>query len=380
MARAPLPMETWGKIRRTTTATGTPAAFAYYRDLDGKRRRIMRTGATKPQAEQNLVAALKDRLAPATDYLTPQSTLSALSEAWKADLQKTQKSPGTIRRYTSVINSHLNDHVGAIRISEATVPRLQRIIDLIEQESAAQARMMGHVLAQMLDMAVRHGAARDNPARQLRLPVQERKEVRVPTVDELTTLRGLLATYDAMPPTRGESIRDLTDIADMMLATGARIGEVLALQWSDFNLEAWTVTIQATLTSVPGKGLQRKAPKTKSSVRTLTLPAFIRPMLSLRMKGALSEWVFVSAAGGPRWPENIRQQWREALRGSEVEWVTPHDLRKTVATALGTDAAKEQLGHASSTITDKHYVEKQTMRPDQTHILERFGDLKVANR
>ena len=112
----------------------------------------------------------------------------------------------------------------------------------------------------------------------------------------------------------------------------------------------------------------------------MTLPKFIRPMLSKRLETALVAWVFPSAAGKARWSENVRAQWRDALAGSHVEWITPHDLRKAVATALGTEAAQDQLGHASSTITDKHYVEKKTLRPDQTLILEQFGDFKVANR
>src|SRR5690606_16051798 len=160
------------------------------------------------------------------------------------------------------------------------------------------------------------------------------------------------------PPHRGNSIRDLTHIADMMLATGARIGEVLALCWEDFNLEEWTVTIQGTLVRVPGEGLQRRSPKTRSSVRTLTLPPFIRPMLAERNKNAMVEWIFPAANGRPRWPENIRAQWKEALSGSSYADVTPHDLRKAVATALGSEAAKDQLGHATITVTDKHYVQK----------------------
>lgn len=375
MARAPLPLESWGTIRRTVTPAGTPAAVAYYRDLDGKRRRILRTGATGPKAETALVEALKQRLSPSSDYLTPTSTLTALAHEWVADLKKSSRAPGTVRRYESVISSRLNTHLGSMRIQEATVPRLQRVITLTEADSPSQARMLGLILSGMLDHAVRQGAAKVNAAKSLRLPTQARKEVRAPSTKDLKTLRQLLARYDSAPAVRGDAIRNLSQIADMMLATGARIGEVLALQWEDFNIETWTVTIQGTLTVVPGSGLTRTPPKTKSSVRTLTLPAFIRPWVSAQMQNAHVAWVFPSAAATPRWPENIRTQWREAVKGSSVEWVSPHDLRKAVATALGSEGAKDQLGHASITITDKHYVEKMTARPDQSAALEQFGNL-----
>lgn len=373
MARAPLPLESNGKIRRMTTAAGTPAAIAYYRDIDGKRRRLLRTGETPAKAQAALEKALKERLTPAVDYLTPASSLSDLAVQWIEDLKRTKKSPSTVRRYQSVVNARLNSLVGAMRISEATVPRLQRIIDLTAQDSEAQARMLGVVLAGMFDLAVRHGASKDNPAKSVRLPIQEAPDVRAPNDSDVRELRKKLKLYDSTPPKRGDSIRNLASIADMMLATGARIGEVLALQWSDFNLEAWTVTIQSTLVSVPGEGLVRRPPKTKSSVRTLTLPQFIRPWISNQMQSAHVAWVFPSANGTPRWPENVRAQWRDALAGSEVSWIGPHSLRKGVATLLGTEAAREQLGHASITVTDAHYIEKSTARPDMSDLLETFG-------
>jgi integrase len=38
-----------------------------------------------------------------------------------------------------------------------------------------------------------------------------------------------------------------------MHATGARIGEVLALRWRDFDLDASTLEINATIKTEPGK-------------------------------------------------------------------------------------------------------------------------------
>lgn len=374
MARPPLALESWGKIRRTYSAEGTPTAVAYYRDLDGKRRRITRTGKTLANAEARLKAALQERLTPAASYLSQNSTLNELSEAWLSDIDRQDLSPSTRSRYRSVISSRLV-HFGEMRIIEATVPRLQRIIDLVAAEKPSQARMLGFTLSGMLDLAVRQGAARANNAKSLRLPSQGRKEVKVPSANELTELFSLLREYDSQTTAREESIRNLHSIALMMIATGARIGEVLALRWDDFNFESWTVTIQSTLVRDPKKGLVRRPPKTKSSIRTLVLPKFIRPWIAEAHLSSMVSWVFPSATGAPRWPENIRAQWNEAIKGSDVSWIRPHALRKTVATALGSESAKEQLGHATITVTDKHYIEKSTLREDHSAILEQFASL-----
>jgi len=51
---------------------------------------------------------------------------------------------------------------------------------------------------------------------------------------------------------------DMADIIDLMLGTGARIGEVLALRWSDVDLDSRRVKISATIKTETGVGTYRK--------------------------------------------------------------------------------------------------------------------------
>ena len=79
----------------------------------------------------------------------------------------------------------------------------------------------------------------------------------------------------------------------------------------------------------------------------------------------------------------MRRQWREALKSSAYEGITPRDFRKAVATLLrdahGIEAAQQQLGHSSDAITRKHYVPVVSEGPDATAILEEsFG--KTASK
>ena len=57
-----------------------------------------------------------------------------------------------------------------------------------------------------------------------------------------------------------------------MLATGCRIGEALAVVWSQVNFELGTVEITHTLVRVKGEGLLRKSTKTRTGERLLQLP------------------------------------------------------------------------------------------------------------
>jgi integrase len=378
VARPPLPLETHGEIRKTVV-NGKPTAIAYYRDSDGVTRKAQRTGRTKEIAANLLRETLRDRLAPSNEYLTRESTLTELAEQWMSDVRNSKRAAATVERYESTVRAHVNKAVGSVRIREATVPRMQRVITRVAEASGpAQARMLGVVFTGMFGLAVRHGAAEANVGSSLLLPAAERTEVRAPSIEDIRALRVALQAYDAKPAYRGDSIRDLADIGDMLIGTGARIGEVLALRWQDVDHEARRVTITGTVTRIRGEGIHRQSiPKSVSSNRSLIYPQFVADMLLARRVDAYSDWVFPSANGTLRWPENVRQQWGVAVTGTAVEWITTKACRKAVATLLretdGLDAAKDQLGHADSGVTSRHYVERQLERPDRSAMLDVFA-------
>jgi len=75
------------------------------------------------------------------------------------------------------------------------------------------------------------------------------------------------------------------DIADLMMATGARIGEVLALRWTDVDLNSVhpTLVLNGTIKTESGKGTYRKAIE---RARTVTLPEFAIAMLRRPSRGS----------------------------------------------------------------------------------------------
>ncbi|MGN6200492.1 tyrosine-type recombinase/integrase [Humibacter sp.] len=380
MPRPPLPLETWGTIRRTTIG-GKPTAIAYYRDSDGVTRPMQRQGRTPTDAENRLKEALRDRLAPANDDLTRESTLAELAELWLAEIDKSKRSAATKARYRSTVHAHINRAVGAVRIREATVPRLQRMTDRVAETSGdGQARMLGVVLRGMFDLAVRMIPNLDSPAAHVRLPERDDVEVRAPNLKEVHAIRKAMSAYDRLQPGRNGAMHDMADPTDMLLATGARPGEVLALDWEkDIDLENGTVTIQATVVRIAGLGIVRQEHTKERDIRKLPLPAFALDMLVRRRVHAYSNWVFPSQTGRLRWPENFRTSWASAVQGTPVEWTTPKATRKAVAhhldVEIGIEAAQDQLGHADPRITRKSYApEAVQTRTDRSHVLSAFAE------
>lgn len=267
--------------------------------------------------------------------------------------------------------------LGGLRIREARVSRIDRFFKTIAATHPGKARIARTVLNQMIGMAVRHDALAANPVRDIgRLP-RKRRRARAIDIDDLHKVRTAIRKWQTGRPGRPgpRHTNDLADIVEMLLATGGRIGEVLAFRWIDLDLDLTaqpaTATFSGTLVYIKGKGTVRQ-PWTKSDAgyRTVLLPEFALEMLRRRQANAGDDpeaGVFLSRRGTWLPPHNVRRQWREARRGTGLDWVTPHTFRKTVATLLdrkaNTKSAATQLGHNSEDITTTYYVEKARVAP-----------------
>lgn len=380
MPRPPLVLETWGRIRRGTKG-GVPFAVANYRDSDGVTRKMMRTGRTEAQAEQNLVRAMKERLAPAGEELTRDSRVADLARTWLAETEERDLADGTIVKYREAIENHIVKGIGDVRLREASVPKLDRFVKTLTKNSGpATARIVRVVLSGMFALATRHGAVASNPIRDVASVPRKKRLVVAPLPSDIPEIRAILAAWDSGRDKRGaRRTTDLADVADMFIATGCRTGEVFALTWNDLDLASDPATVHVHSTIALNRDAKltvQSKPKSDTSIRVLMLPPSATQMLTRRRVESGSEWVFPSSTGTFRSPNNFRTQWRAALAGTRFAGVTPKSFRKAVATAirdaLGVGAAKDQLGHSSEAITNAHYVMPAGKGPDARVLLDRM--------
>ncbi|MFJ4173336.1 tyrosine-type recombinase/integrase [Microbacterium sp. NPDC089696] len=340
---------------------------------------MLRTGKTPAAAENALKEALRDRLAPAGDVITRDSTLAELAAAWKSEMLVDEKlSDGTKRTYQDALTTILRGLSG-VRIVEATPAKLHRYIQAVAQKTPGAARTARIVLKHMMAHAVYAGALTSNPVEETKAVTPRAPNVKALRADDIATIRDLLEAWDSgvdkYKRPRNGSVRDTMD---MYAATGARTSEVLALRWPDFSFatEPPTVTLNGTVVrGLDGKLVIQTRMKTDKSHRELELPPFVIPMLTERAKTAYSDLVFPSAVGTPRWPDNLRRDWRAALDGSAYARVTPGAFRKAVATLLseemGAEAARDQLGHTGFGNL-KNYVERASRGPASASAVQKL--------
>jgi integrase len=147
-------------------------------------------------------------------------------------------------RVPAVIENVINPAIGNVRLREATAERLQRLIK--SQGSHSRRKKMKTVLKMIFDAAVLDDA--------LCSPCSP------PAVDAWMTKK--------RPGPKPNM--DMPDIVDLLLATGCRIGEVLAIRWSEVDLAADppTVSITGTIKTETGGHL----PESKAQDGLLTAP------------------------------------------------------------------------------------------------------------
>src|SRR6185312_13348928 len=174
---------------------------------------------------------------------------------------------------------------------------------------------------------------------------------------------------------------DLADLTRMMLATGCRIGECLALGWPDVDLDAATVDVHWRLVRRTGIGLLR-FPSTKSGrkgERLIPLPSWAVTMLKRRRLaiGPGVEPVFPDSLGAWRDPSNVRKVWRQVQAEAEIEGFVSHTLRKTVASflddaAVSTRKISDQLGHSKVSMTLDRYLGRKLTDRETADALEKL--------
>ena len=158
-------------------------------------------------------------------------------------------------------------------------------------------------------------------------------------------------------------MRDIKPIA-VMIETGLRVGEVLALRWEDINLAGRRMYVHSSVVKKKKKkrSYVQEGAKSKSSNRTVPLSLCAIRLLSEQM--AITgdrEWVF-SYAGGDRISyEAMRYQCQRLCAKAQVKYRGLHVWRHTFATNQyykGTDVKilSKILGHADTSITYNIYI------------------------
>ena len=168
---------------------------------------------------------------------TPDAKLADLVDEWLQRLRAEGRLKGTtINEYERVLRILVVPGLGDTSLLELTTEQINALLTGFGQHSIDRQRKAKVILGAMLDAAVADGALRNNPARGTlsisRPPASQVTLSRAEIAQVHPAVRNWLCKDRPGPKSSG----DMAAIIELMLATGARIGEVLALLWRNINL------------------------------------------------------------------------------------------------------------------------------------------------
>lgn len=373
MGRARIPIGGYGDISYRVLGHRKVRALCLVRDTDGRLRQVTAQGSSNTDARTRLLDAIDNRPGFGGADLDRDTLLEVVADLWLADMARrvadSTRAPNTLRVYRSAVKSHIKPGVGGLRLRDANVPRMEAfLLGMRAHHGAGITKTARTVLNGILGYAIRHGAITVNPIRDVsRISGAPIRRPRALTQAERDDWLARLEADEVAV------WHDLPDFTRIMLATGVRIGECLALGFDGFDRDDKTVAIDWNIVRVDGVGLCRMSTKTSAGERTLGLPGWAVDVLVRR--GDELGWTgpvfpsITSRRGGVRrrvggtWrdPSNTGRCFREARDRAGYGWVTSHAFRKTVATVMdeaGMTAREiaDQLGHTRPSMTQDVYM------------------------
>lgn len=291
-------------------------------------------------------------------------TVADWMTVWFETYSKPAVRESTADSYNSQMRNHIFPNIGEISLKNLTSLDIQKMYNEIKvsgrvkrSENTTELGLSGHtvrnihaLLKQCLEQAVRERRIPYNPIDACKLPPKEQAEMKVIPPEKI-------GEYLKVAETRG-----VLAMLFLALSSGLRRGELLALLWSDLNVNNSTISVTKQVASRRGN-LVVSTPKTPNSIRTIVIPKqAVDLLIAEHSNHPDNPYMFPSPKTGKMYyPDSVGRLHKRILRDAGLETVRFHDLRHTFATLAiqnGVDikTLSSMLGHYSAGFTLDTYA------------------------
>lgn len=356
-------------------------AYAGKDPLTGKDKQVSKSGfLTKKDAQ--LAAAIVERQIHKGDYIEPSElTFESLAKEWENHYSVDAKVSSVRARKIAlkqVINKFGNDPIQKI-----TKQAYQTFIDEISEKLSRNYISSIHTSANMVfEYAQSLNLIKSIPTEKIKLP---KKKL---TVDDIEndSIHDKFFEKDELEKflllAKNEGLESDLLTFTLLAYTGLRIGELIALKWSDIDFDAHTLRVTKTYYN-PGNGkgdYQLLTPKTDKSIRAISIDEIVIKILldhkeeqeKVKENNAPiyqdEGFIFATNEGYPKTITHIALRMRRLLtmmnegkEEHEKKHLTPHSFRHT-HTSLLIEAnvhikeIQERLGHSDINTTMDIYA------------------------
>jgi len=332
--------------------TATGKYISHYETLRGN----------KAQAEKRLRELLTE-LDKGIFVKPGKATLGEYLKSWLLDYCRPNLSPRTHELYSYICEKHVLPTLANIPLVDLRPQHLQRLY--AEKASTGLSNrtiQLIHVtLHKALKNAVKTGLLVRNITESVDIPKIQRREMRVMSETDLH----IFLEYAKDTPYYA--------LFYTSLFTGMRRAELLALRWSDIDMELCQLSVTRSMqyirNAAPENRISFREPKTAKSRRLISLsPSTVITLREHQVKQAElrqslgypnpsdNDLVFSHYDGAPLLPNSVTHAWIKLVRRCGLHGIRLHDARHTHASLLLKQGVhpkivQERLGHGSIQIT-----------------------------
>jgi integrase len=308
------------------------------------------------QGGDPLAAVEEERAAP---------TMAELCDRF-ANEYVTRKRESTQRDYFAIIKRFIRPNFGKhTRAADVQFSDVDSLCRKVTRENGAYiANRVHSVIRRMFKLSIRWGMRTDNPAQGIERNVEYHRR-RYLAGDELARLTKALTAH---------SDQQSANIVRVLLLTGARKGEVLAMRWTDLNLT------EGVWSKLPSSTKQKEHHQVPLSAPVRQLLAEIQAeQMSRHPKRPLGEFVF-PGIGDSGHQIDIKKSWRVLCRAAGIDNLRIHDLRHSFASQLASGGASlpligQLLGHSQPSTTARY---SHLFLDSQKTAVEKVGSIIAA--
>lgn len=341
------------------------------RDKEGNVKRQYFYGKTRPEVSEKIIKT-QNEINTGTFVEPSKVKFGEWIDTWLQIYMKPTLRPTTYSSYEQIIRLHIKPDLSDYLLRELRPEHLQKLYNSKFQNgkvdgtgglSARHIRYIHVIIHSSLEQAIKNQLVLRNVSDATTLPRQVKKEIQVFTVEEQKKFI--------------EAVENdvLGSAFKLDLASGLRLGELLALKWDNIDLTEGVLKVRSSMTRVKTFENDSKIsqiifqePKTKNSKRSIPLPESIiedlkeHKRVQYNEKNLMGEayfdnnLVFCTQLGAPIEPRNMARKFYSLLESAGVSKISFHALRHTFATraleaGIHPKVVSEMLGHANISIT-----------------------------
>ena len=294
-----------------------------------------------------------------------------LSELWLKN-HKLEVKPQTYSQTVSELKTHLLPVFGNIRVEKITLPMVQVFVNKIANNpnlGSVSLKIILSINKRILKYAVNLQLITVNPADNIIVPknkknISQKKELKYFETNQLKQFKDYL---DKLPNTFRNYYHKT--LYDTLLATGLRIGEAVALEWSDIDLDNGYIDVNKTIV---WSRMETNSPKSMAGYRKI--PIDRNTVLMLRLYKARQHQCFIEHGYGGKMAEHVFSNGLHAYPSREglqktltkhlklagLPYLTLHAFRHTHASLLlnagiSYKELQQRLGHSTLAMTMDTY-------------------------